>query len=235
MTPLNSAAPAVAAARYDMYMPIHKALRACMNATLDALGRMDADDADDTAALAQLRELLHFCDRHLQHENHFVHAAMERRQPGSAARIAAEHLEHARDIAQLGHMADALEDAATAQRRPLAAGLYRALALFVAHNFEHMQREESDHNAVLWAAYSDAELMAIEAELKASIPPQEMAVVARWMLAANDHAFRVAMLSGVRAQAPSPVFDMLLGIASAHLCARDWQKLARALQLPLAA
>jgi hypothetical protein len=107
--------------------------------------------------------------------------------------------------------------------------------LFVAHNFEHMQREETDHNAVLWSAYSDAELIGIENALKASIPPEDMAIFARWMLCANDHAFRVMMLGGVRAHAPAPVFDMLLGLARAHLSNRDWRKVAQALELPLAA
>lgn len=236
MTQLNSVPQTNVAPRYDMYMPIHKAIRAFMNDTLDVLGRMDVDDTSEVAAaLAQLRELLHICDKHLEKENHFVHVAMERRQPGSTAQIADEHVGHERDIAQLRAALVALEAASAVQRRALALSLYREVALFVAHNFEHMQREEVDHNAVLWSAYSDAELMQIEAELKASIPPQDMAVFARWLLSANDHAFRVAMLSGVRAHAPTEVFEMLLGLARAHLSERDWRKVAGALELPLAA
>ena len=34
-----------------------------------------------------------------------------------------------------------------------------ALALFIADNFQHMHVEETAHNAVLWARYTDAELM----------------------------------------------------------------------------
>lgn len=231
-----SAAPTNCEPRYDMYMPIHKALRAFMNDTLGVIGRMDIDDANEVvAALAQLRELLHLCDKHLQKENQFVHVAMEQRQPGSTAQIANEHIEHERDIEQLRAAIVALELASGAQRRALALRLYRDMALFVAHNFEHMQIEEMDHNAVLWSAYSDAELMQIEAELKASIPPQDMAIFARWLLGANDHAFRVAMLSGVRVHAPAPVFEMLLGLARAHLSERDWRKVANALELSLAA
>lgn len=222
--------------RYDMYLAIHKALRAYMNDTLDVLGRMDVDDASEVAAaLAQLRELLHICDKHLHHENRFVHAAMEQRKPGSTATIAGEHVEHECAIEQLRRAIAAVEAVSGLQRRTLALQLYREVALFVAHNFEHMHSEEVDHNAVLWSAYSDAELIEIEAALKASIPPQDMAIVARWMLCANDHAFRVMMLSDVRAHAPQEVFEMLLGIACSHLSARDWQKLANTLELPLAA
>ncbi len=236
MTQTQIAAPANSQPRYDIYMAIHKALRAYMSETLEVLGRMDIEDAGEfAAALAQVRELLDICEGHLLHENRFVHAAMEQRQPGSAAHIAAEHVDHERDIEQLRYVVDALEASSGLQRRVLALGLYREVALFVAHNFEHMQREESDHNAVLWSVYNDAELIELEAALKASIPPQEMAIIARWMLTANDHAFRVAMLSGARAHAPAPVFDMLLAIAKSNLCEGGWRKLANALELPVAA
>ena len=162
-----SFAGADAQSRYDMYMPIHKALRAFMSDTLAVLGCMDGDDASEVAAaLAQLRELLHICDKHLQKENHFVHPALEQRQPGSTAQIVSEHIEHERDIEQLRRAIDKFEIANGAQRTALALSLYRDVALFVAHNFEHMQREEIEHNAVLWSAYSDAELIAIRGGVK---------------------------------------------------------------------
>ena len=57
--------------------------------------------------------------------------------------------------------------------------LYRQLTLFMAHNFEHMNEEETAHNAVLWAHYTDAELVGIHDALVASIPPHEMLQFAR--------------------------------------------------------
>lgn len=236
MTHMHSTTTRSCAPRYDIYMAIHKALRAFMSDTLGVLGRMDIDDASEVAAaLAQLRELLHICDKHLQKENQFVHVAMEQRQPGSTAQMVREHIEHECDIERLYQAIAALEAASGMQRRALALNLYRDIAIFVAHNFEHMQREESEHNAVLWSVYSDAELIEIENALKASIAPPDMAIIARWMLGANDHAFRVAMLSGVRAHAPAPVFEMMLGLARTHLSERDWRKVAQALELPRAA
>lgn len=230
MTPINSSP------RYDMYMAIHKAMRSCMHEALAALGRMDINDADEVAAaLAQLRELLNLCDQHVQKENKFVHAAMEQRKPGSSAEISAEHIEHEHDIGRLRAAVKHFEVTDVSQRAAFAQTLYRDVALFVAHNFEHMHYEEIEHNTVLWSVYSDAELIDIENNLKASISPQDMAITARWMLTANDHAFRVAMLSDVRAHAPVEVFEMLLGIARANLSERDWRKVTQALELPRAA
>jgi hypothetical protein len=74
--------------------------------------------------------------------------------------------------------------AAAPQRTAALGRLYRALALFVADNFQHMQVEETAHNAVLWAAYRDDELMAIEQAIVASIPPDAMAEALHWFLPA---------------------------------------------------
>jgi hypothetical protein len=228
--------PSAAAPRFDMYLAIHKALRAYMGETLSALGRMDNNDEHDVAAaLAQLRELLQVCDSHLQHENDFVHSAMERRRPASTARISAEHIEHQHELGDLRAAIIVVENSQGSDRQLAARYLYRQFALFVAENFEHMQREEIDHNAILWSAYTDAELHAIEAELVASIPPAQMMVIARWLLANNDHAYRVNMLSGLRAHAPRPVFEGVLAVAQTNLTERDWRKLASALQLAEAA
>ena len=107
--------------------------------------------------------------------------------------------------------------------------LYRHLALFVAENFEHVHNEETAGNALLWATHTDAELMAIHGALLASIKPQEMAVALRWMIPALNHAERVAMLRGMRHDAPAPVFQSVLRIAREHLAPRDWEKLTAAL------
>lgn len=221
-----------AAPRLDLYAGIHKALRAQMGDTLVAVGRMDAADGLDLAeATDRLLLLLATCASHLRHENEFLHTAMQARVPGSAGRIAHEHEEHLAEIEGLRYEVQALRAAAPAAREALALGLYRRLARFVAHNFEHMHVEETEHNAVLWAHYSDAELQAIEGALVASIPPEEMMQVLRWMLPALAAPQRHAMLADMQATAPPPAFAAALEVARAHLSPRDWAKLAQALGL----
>ena len=109
------------------------------------------------------------------------------------------------------------------------------LAVFIGINFEHMDHEEHEHNAVLWAHYSDAELFGIEAELQAALSPAERAQGLRLMLGALDHGERVKLLGGMRAHAPAAVFEGALALARSLLAERDWQKLERALQPAVAA
>jgi len=224
---------AVAAPRHDMYSGIHKALRAMMADTLLAVGRMDVDDGLERARVTErVLELLQLCGSHLQHENDFVHAAIEARAPGASDRIGHEHEDHARHIAQLADAVAVLRGCDPAARPGAAARLYRELALFVAENFQHMHVEETAHNAVLWARYTDAELEAVHDALVGAIRPDEMMVTMRWLVPFMNPAERAGLLCGIRAKAPAPAFDAILALVQPHLDATEWAKLARALGLP---
>jgi hypothetical protein len=224
---------AAEAPRFDMYSGIHKALRAFMADTLLAVGRMDVDDPEDLAqASDRVLQLLGMCGSHLAHENQFVHAAIEARAPGASDVIANEHGEHVKHIADLAELVAVLRGTAPAKREIAAMRLYRALSLFIAENFQHMHVEETAHNAVLWARYTDAELVAIHDALVASIPPDEMMVTARWLVPFMNPLERFHLLADIRAKAPAPAFQAILETVRPHLSAGEWAKLARALELP---
>jgi len=221
------------AGRRDFYAPIHKALRLFMTRTLCSVGSTDPADAQQVrATLDAVGQLLALCESHLGHEDAFVHPALERARPGSAARVAAEHEHHVEAIADLRDLAALVADCRNDAARTAALGrLYRTLALFVADNFQHMHVEETAHNAVLWAAYSDAELDAIERALVASIPPAEMAEVLHWFMPALSAPERAGMLSGMQQGMPADAFCAVLGIAQRTLSPLDHMRLLRDLGL----
>ena len=229
---LTQAQPA--AARMDMYATIHKALRAFMADTLLGLGRMDVeDDLEFAETCNRVMQLLDLCRSHLRHENNFVHAAMEVRRPGSSQAITGEHVEHEQAISALADGVNNLIACAKPARPAATQALYRQLALFVAHNFEHMHEEETAHNRVLWECYTDAELAGVHDALVASIPPHEMMLVARWMVPFMSPAERTAMLSGMQQHAPAPVLAAVLAQVQPHLTQPEWAKLMRSLGLPV--
>ncbi len=216
--------------RVDLYGSIHKALRMMMCDTLVALGRVDTnDDRDVVRCVQRVFELLEVCHAHLSHENRFVHPAMHARAQGSSDAAARDHVGHERHIVQLSRMAGALVKSDAPQRGQQLTGLYRALSLFVAENFQHMAEEETRHNPVLWAHYSDAELMDLHNELVASIAPPEMLATMRWMVPACNPSERAEMLSGMQAQAPRAAFEAVLDTVRPHLDDREWASLAQAL------
>jgi len=225
----QAAVSSTTAPRFDMYAGIHKALRSFMSETLVRVGRADVTDPDDLhAALEQLDALLTLCLSHIEHENEFVHTAIEARQPGAATRSGGDHVEHRDSIDALRAEAAALRSAAARVQPALALRLYHHLSLFVAENFQHMHIEETANNAALWAAYSDAELIEIHDRLVASIAPPEFMLVARWMVPALSPTERAMLLSGVQAHTPPEAFLGLLAGVRPYLDARGWDKLAHA-------
>lgn len=226
------AATQPAVPRVDLYAGIHKALRAFMADTLLGLGRMDVeDDLDFAQGCQRVAQLLDVCQAHLEHENTFVHPAIEARAQGGSLAVADEHEEHERAVLRLGRSVADLMACARSDRAPRAQALYHALALFVAHNFEHMHFEETAHNAALWQHYSDDELMAVHGALVASIPPGEMMLVMRWMVPFMAPAERAALLGGMRQEVPGEAFGAVLDVVRPHLAPREWDKLMAALGL----
>jgi hypothetical protein len=225
--------PAQATARFDMYADIHKAIRCFMTDTLLRVGQLDLhDEAEVARTLDQLDELLVEMSSHLKRENAFVHPAMEARLPGTSTRIAVDHAEHIDAIEQLEAESRSLRQMPSGQRAVPAQRLYRHLALFVADNLQHMHVEETAHNAALWSAYGDDELMALHGAILQSLHPAEVEATLRWMARSlNPHELAEVLL-GVRAGVPPEAFLGLLDIVRPQLDDWRWAKLTRALGLP---
>lgn len=218
---------AAGAARHNIYAAIHKGLRAFMTHALVHAGRVDPRDSAELKELRQeVHALLDICTGHLQHENEVIHAAMEARRPGSSQRLADDHVTHLQDIQALRELLGQLDlDAGASQ------ALYERLSAFVAHNFEHMASEESEHNEVLWATHSDAEILALEQRIVARLSPAESALAMRWMLPHLRPDERAGKLAEMRRHAPPEAFERVLDLLRPLLGGRDWLKLSQALDL----
>jgi hypothetical protein len=222
--PQHGSEPA-AAPRHDLYGTIHKALRALMHDSLLRLGRLDVGDAADLqATLGQLDGLRALFASHLEHENRFVHPAIEARRPGGAAATADAHRDHLDTLQALGEETAALRAAAVPQRAALASRLYRHLALFVAENLEHMALEESANNA---------ELQALHGRLLASVDPREMVQVLDWMARSLNPQELAELMSGLKHQVPPEGMRVVLMQTRACLDDTRWRKLTTALGLAL--
>ena len=216
--------------RHDIYRFVHKALRAFMSDALNAAGSMDPhDDAERSKVLAQVRELLDFCQGHLRKEDHFVHSAMEERAPGSTRATAGDHKEHLHSFDEIEAARLAVEQTEGNARTAAAALLYRKLALFVGENFVHMNVEETENNEVLWRTHSDAELIAIEQAIVASLSPQEKMFSGRWMLPVLTPDERALVLSNMRMSLPPQAFVGILTMLMQRLSDTNWRKLTTAI------
>lgn len=228
----SDAASAGNAARMDLYSGIHKALRAWMASMLCRLGSVDSTvDAECSAVVLALGDLLDVMHGHLVTENTLVHPVIEARFAGALRDIEQDHQGHELAIARLRGLASGLLAAPATQRPALALHLYREFALFMAENITHMQVEETRNQQLLWDGCTDAELMELHERIIAAHPPHKMMAIGRWMIPAMNHPERVMMLAGMRAGAPAEFFAEMLQMTQERLDAADWDRLCVALGL----
>jgi len=216
--------------RFNIYTIVHKGLRGFMTDVLNRWGRTDvSDDCERATAIQQLRALLGMCRGHLQHENDFVHTAIEKVRPGATQQLAGEHVDHIREIDALHAALDALEAAAVDQRPAIAQRLYRDLSRFVGENFVHMAVEETDNHRALIEAYTDGEILAIEHAIVSSLTPEESFAGLRWMIPQINASERAFLLGGMKRGAPPEAFKLVMDLAREALSQRDFYKLEKAL------
>ncbi|HEY6078918.1 MAG TPA: hemerythrin domain-containing protein [Polyangiaceae bacterium] len=226
--------------RFDLYAVIHKALRNYMGAVLMELGRLDLTDERDTRRCsAALLGLVDWLEGHLAIEERFVHSALAQRRPSSLLEeLRRDHDEHQRSFALLRSDAEALVSSLAEPadaRRSRARHLYLALSRFVAENYLHMAVEETEMNALLWESFSDEELLGIYQAIMASEGRSDLERAVTWLLPAIPPDERVKLIAGARLAMPASAFDDLALKVREVLGARDFEKLARALALTVAA
>lgn len=223
-------APAARAPRHDLYALIHKALRLAMADAMLRVGRLDTDeDGEVRGAMCAVRELVSLCRMHLEKEEQYVHPALESAVPGAAGRTARDHDDHLRAFDRLEAGVRAVERSTGERAAQAAARLYRDLALFNAENLVHMHGEEVDNNAVLWATLTDEEIVAIEKRIVASIAPDRMGTILRWMAPAMTPAERAKFFANLRAKLPPAAFAAVMADVVAQLDGNAKRKLLQAL------
>jgi len=181
--------------RFDMYTPIHKTLRRVMFETAISLARADFNDTDEVAvAMQSVSVCVAFLREHAEHEDREVVPVIARLDPELAAVLDREHPELERlaiDVESLWPRLQPLD--VPAARAQLGAELLRRFQAMVAAQLVHMDREERQVNALLWAHLRDDELLQINRRIIAAIPLARLQQLMPMMDASLNRAERQAI------------------------------------------
>lgn len=222
--------------RPNRYQPIHKALRAALFDATSLVARTEfADPGEASVAARTVATLLDLLDSHAEHEEAFVMPEVARHAPALNAALAADHGRLEGLQAELRALLPRTCSHLGPEREAAGQLLGRALTLLVADHLRHMDREETEAMPVLWAHCTEQELDAMDARIRAAVPPERMQVMLRLMLPAMSTPERARLLSAARAQMPPPVFAQLSGLARAVLGPERWESTARRVGLDTAA
>src|SRR5262249_37580693 len=213
-----------------------KAVRAALFETSLRVARTDFAEREEAGAVAPaVVELMDFLDEHAGHEQRFVFPELASFAPLLAAELEADHANMDKLQTEIRHLAHAVHGPSREDREENGRLLARALSLLVADQLRHLDREETEANAVACAHRTDAELAEIQARIHASMPPDHQA---RWIvrvIPALNPAEQAALLSRSRASMPPAAFSAMLGLAREALGTDRWTALARRLGLEVVA
>lgn len=147
-------------------------------------------DAEETeTALAKVRTTVDVFDGHAGHGDHFVLPAIRHYEPSL---VDAFEQEHEKDRALSERLRGLLTVYNHAIKKEVkmetGQAIDKAFMEFMIYNLEHMAKEETVLNKVLWRYYSDEEIIGINQQVVSSIAPDDMAFTSAWMMRGMSNA-----------------------------------------------
>lgn len=199
------------AAKTNLFGLIHKAIRFALAEMLSRLGATNYSDAAATRrTTAELRKVLTWCEKHLEHEERFVKPAAQARLPGGKVEAFEAHEGQLQVYGELRALADAV-DAARDELRPVTAhALYLHFSRFVGENLAHMADEEQVVGPLLDRFLSAEELEAIHTAILRSTTPEERAISSAYVIRAVSQPERRALVGGMTRLDPPEVLILTL-------------------------
>ncbi|MCI0847384.1 MAG: hemerythrin domain-containing protein [Chloroflexi bacterium] len=216
--------------RYATYRPIHKAIRHVLFDTSRKVGLADfGDDADVSETLEAVDQMISMLHDHRENEDKYVHPQAEARIPGITNKFVDDHKEDIRLSDEVQGIAGQVRGASGAERAALGVKLHERLNDYIGIYLGHLYREETTMQQALWDRFTDEELLAIDMEIVANVPPPMMAVYLPVMCSTYSAAEITPILAGIKANAPAEFAQFAMKTAEDNLPPRSWAKVKASL------
>lgn len=209
--------------RFDLYTTIHKGVRRALFETALTVAATDFSDATQSAITCSgVRRLIDFLDEHAAHEDDAILPELVRCAPELHADMRSEHTKLDGLQREIAALVERIPDAAQGERIALGQRLELRLGRLVAAHLNHLCVEETEVNRMLWAHYSDAQLLEIQNRIVASISPERLAEWYSLTLPALNLRERRELLSAMRSGMPAALFEQVTSDARLELGEELW-------------
>ncbi len=174
-------------------------------------------------ALAKLDAVLNTFLKHAEHEDQFILPVVEKHSKELMQEFDQEHEKDEFMTHRLHSLVNTFHQNSSEQARTEnGEKIFRAFNEFIAFNLYHMNKEEEKLNSLLWSHYSDEQILDIQRELVKSITPEENIMVSQWMMRGISDPEIVNWLKAIKNEAPSFVFQGIIGLAEQVLTTERW-------------
>jgi hypothetical protein len=156
--------------RVDLFSTIHKGVRALLFELSTEAARLDVNSTSAVDALvARVERVLGFLEEHSHTEDTHILPELRALAPSLADELACDHRDLDAAQIEVALAAEAVALADLSQRNIAGPRLIRAVNHLVALQLLHMNREETEVNATLWAGRSDADLASLRERLRGGL------------------------------------------------------------------
>lgn len=199
--------------------------------TLVSLQQTDfTDDEAAEYAFEKTEKVLFMFHRHAKHEDEIILPAAAKFAAALQHEFESEHEQDALYENRLKNLLSVYRHSITQAEKEITGELImKSFFDFTAFNLYHMNKEEQKINAVLWANYSDREIMALTQNIVATLSEEEKRTGNFWMMKSLNNAEITAWLKAVEISAPAAVCNELCRLAEELLPANRWQQIQCAL------
>jgi hemerythrin-like domain-containing protein len=205
--------------RYNVFLLVHKGLRAMMYDTSLSLQHTDFGAATDHPhALEKLVTTIDNFDAHAHHEDRFVLSLLESCAPGLLNEMESEHAADHALSEELRKLVAIFQTSSTsAEKAAIGTRICYTFNEFIAFNLRHLNKEEIVVNEVLWNNYSDIEIIQANQRLVSSLSPDDARLNAMWMIRSCSNSEIIGWINAIKNNIPAPTFQLLMQLVEQEL------------------
>jgi hypothetical protein len=205
--------------RYNSFNMIHKGLRALLYDTALTIQQTYFADADEAEiAIEKIEMVLYLFEQHAHHEDNNILPLIELYEHELVEEFEKEHVKDNELGTRLKHLVNIILAAEKDEDKIFCgSAISKSFVEFMVFNLEHMAREERLINQALWKHYTDEQLMLVNQKLVASIPHEEKALNAKWMMRGVNNTEAISWLKGIKNSVPGFVFQSVFSLTDTEL------------------
>ena len=193
-------------------------------------GNTDYSNAESLEKLKILSvELITLLDLHLHSEEDVVLPALEAKMPGSTSENVEEHEQLKKEVQAFDKQ---LTNITVNSAPNSGAKFYEAVYNFHSKYIAHMAMEESDINPLIWANFTDEEIMAWHGQVMSTLTPDQIMLWFKYIVPALNPFERSMIMGGFKENAPAEFFDKLLNMLKEYMSENEHLKLETMLSQP---
>jgi hypothetical protein len=216
--------------RFNLFNRVHKGLRGFLYSTALSIQQTDFAKPEAESTINKLEQLMYFFEKHANVEDQFILPHITRHNEDLVNDMEKDHEVDHRLIEELQDQIDVWKQSSQPDKKQSAGRkIFYAFNEFIAFNLYHMNREENELMYVMWQHMTDDEIREIEQQIIQSIEPETLFEECRWMMRSISNTEISEWLTGVKLNAPQPVYIQLCTIGAEELSSSRWAEIQASL------